>query len=59
MMDLYDQCESDKTIKEITEIIQLYPIFVPAYPGWAMAWRTTLGLLTNSFYHEITELGGR
>ena len=59
MMDLYDQRESDKTIKELTGIIQPDPISVPAYPGWAMAWRTTLGLLTNSFYHEITELGGR
>ncbi len=57
-MDLYDQRESDKTIKELTGIIQPDPISVPAYPGWAMAWRTTLGLLTNSFYHEITELGG-
>ena len=58
-MDLYDRREYDKAIKEPTKIIRLDPTFVPAYQGRAMAWRATLVLLSNSFWHETTELGGR
>ena len=58
-MDLYDRREYDKAIKELTKINRLDPTFVPAYQGRAMPWRTTLVLLSNSFWHEITELGVR
>jgi hypothetical protein len=58
-MDLDDTLWYDKAIKELTKIIRLNPAFVPAYQGRAMAWRTALALLFNSFWHKTTELGGR